>query len=407
MSDMDGSYGQSSLATMNLAYNNPKINPVQPLNGSRRPSRTTYKPSAGPPPASALPAPPSNMQQYTQQHIQPLRLQPVASNIANHPYSAQPYALTPDSGSDLEEGFSSANEGQNRHIRRPPAHTSGPLSSSQAQGLNISARQASASSLDSYSELPYHYPSPTTRVSPGSYFAAYPPTALPTARDRSGSNVSDISVDTPSHQGSNTDTPPASGPSSISFSQTHSSSQPIPQAASTTSSQSKPQSTSHRTRPSSRKALTAALELAKSAVQIDATNDDPHGAVLAYAKSVQLLSEVMERVMRGEDTSGPTSTNTSSAASSSTITGASSGGEAEDKRRTGRRRSVVAKEEEVRRLKAIVSPCLILCPLVNACHLSIIYAIRPLPSPFTCQIFSIHDRHAKFSFTSMTHMQTV
>lgn len=93
-------------------------------------------------------------------------------------------------------------------------------------------------------------------------------------------------------------------------------------------------------RPSSRRALTAALELAKAAVQLDATNEDPHGAVVAYARSVQLLGEVMERVMRGEDASG------------SSHAGAMDG---EERRRGGRRRSVVAKEEEVRRLKAIVS----------------------------------------------------
>ena len=88
------------------------------------------------------------------------------------------------------------------------------------------------------------------------------------------------------------------------------------------------------TRPSSRRALTAALELAQEAVRLDTTNDDPIGAIQAYSRSVALLSEVMERVMRGEDTSD---------------TG-------RDRRRSGRRRSVVAKEEEVRRLKSIVSP---------------------------------------------------
>ncbi|KAI8995473.1 hypothetical protein BD414DRAFT_479657 [Trametes punicea] len=80
-------------------------------------------------------------------------------------------------------------------------------------------------------------------------------------------------------------------------------------------------------RPSSRRALTRALELAREAVKLDSTNDDPHGAVMAYARSVALLSEVMERVMRGEDST--------------------------DRRRNGRRRSVVAQEEEVRRLKSI------------------------------------------------------
>lgn len=93
--------------------------------------------------------------------------------------------------------------------------------------------------------------------------------------------------------------------------------------------------TSEQRPPSSRRALTRALELAREAVQLDSTNDDPHGAVLAYGKSVALLSEVMERVMRGEDST-------------------------ESHRRTnGRRRSVVAQEEEVRRLKSIVSSCIL------------------------------------------------
>lgn len=82
-------------------------------------------------------------------------------------------------------------------------------------------------------------------------------------------------------------------------------------------------------RPSSRRALTRALELAREAVQLDSTNDDPHAAVLAYGRSVALLSEVMERVRKGEDTTERT-------------------------KRNGRRRSVVAQEEEVRRLKSIV-----------------------------------------------------
>lgn len=84
-------------------------------------------------------------------------------------------------------------------------------------------------------------------------------------------------------------------------------------------------------RPSSRRALTKALELAREAVKLDSTNDDPYGAVLAYGKSVALLSEVMERVMRGEDSTEV------------------------PRKKNGRRRSVVAQEEEVRRLKSIVS----------------------------------------------------
>ena len=84
-------------------------------------------------------------------------------------------------------------------------------------------------------------------------------------------------------------------------------------------------------RPSSRRALTRALELAREAVRLDSTNDDPYAAVVAYGKSVALLSEVMERVIRGGDSTEP------------------------QKRKNGRRRSVVAQEEEVRRLRSIVS----------------------------------------------------
>lgn len=82
-------------------------------------------------------------------------------------------------------------------------------------------------------------------------------------------------------------------------------------------------------KPSSRRALTQALELARKAVQLDSTNDDPYGAIQAYGQSVTLLKEVMERVRRGEDST-------------------------EHRQKNGRRRSVVAQEEEIRRLKTIV-----------------------------------------------------
>jgi hypothetical protein len=91
-------------------------------------------------------------------------------------------------------------------------------------------------------------------------------------------------------------------------------------------------------RPSSRRTLTRALELAKEAVKLDSTNNDPFGAVIAYGRSVALLSEVMERVRRGEDSA-----------------------ESPHRRRNGRRRSVVAQEEEVRRLKSIVNYIFISC----------------------------------------------
>ena len=92
-----------------------------------------------------------------------------------------------------------------------------------------------------------------------------------------------------------------------------------------------PPSDSHRSehRPSSRRALTRALELAREAVQLDSTNEDPEAAVHAYAQSVALLSAVMERVRSGEDTT--------------------------DSHRRRRRRSVAAQEEEIRRLQNIVS----------------------------------------------------
>ena len=82
-------------------------------------------------------------------------------------------------------------------------------------------------------------------------------------------------------------------------------------------------------RPSSRRALTRALELAREAVQLDSTNDNPVAAVNAYAQSVALLSEVMERVRNGEDST--------------------------ESNRRRQRRSISAQEKEVRRLQNIVS----------------------------------------------------
>ncbi|KAL0950923.1 hypothetical protein HGRIS_007679 [Hohenbuehelia grisea] len=112
-------------------------------------------------------------------------------------------------------------------------------------------------------------------------------------------------------------------------------------------------------RPSSRRALMRALELAREAVSLDSTNDDPVAAVAAYGRSVALLSEVMERVRRGED-----STETSS------------------RRRSGRRRSIVAQEEEVRRLKSIHDTY---ADRMNI--LSLIYSIPPMPHT-TASIYS-------------------
>ncbi|KAJ7597246.1 hypothetical protein C8J56DRAFT_1041454 [Mycena floridula] len=102
--------------------------------------------------------------------------------------------------------------------------------------------------------------------------------------------------------------------------------------------------------PSSRRALTRALELAREAVQLDSTNDHPEEAVMAYGRSVALLSEVMERVRRGESS------------------------EVSSKKRNGRPRSGVAQEAEVRRLQNIhdtyADRMNILC---------IAYSIPPIP----------------------------
>ena len=101
-------------------------------------------------------------------------------------------------------------------------------------------------------------------------------------------------------------------------------------------------------RPSSRRALTRALQLAREAVLLDSTNQDPQAAVQAYARSVALLNEVMDRVQRGEDST--------------------------ESRRTHRRRSVAAQEEEVRRLQSIHDTY---ADRMNI--LSIIYSIPPAP----------------------------
>ncbi|KAJ7737322.1 hypothetical protein B0H16DRAFT_105837 [Mycena metata] len=79
---------------------------------------------------------------------------------------------------------------------------------------------------------------------------------------------------------------------------------------------------------SSRRALTRALELAREALQLDSTNEEPEAAVIAYGRSLALIGEVIERIRRGEDST-------------------------ETRRRNGRPRSALAQEEEVRRLQNI------------------------------------------------------
>lgn len=81
-------------------------------------------------------------------------------------------------------------------------------------------------------------------------------------------------------------------------------------------------------RPSSRRALVAALSLAQEAVRLDTAGNNPQAAVGAYARSVVLLREVMNRVSSGESASSGSSRSTS--------------------------RSLTPRDEEVRRLKSIV-----------------------------------------------------
>ncbi|KAG8685532.1 hypothetical protein FRC09_014687, partial [Ceratobasidium sp. 395] len=111
-----------------------------------------------------------------------------------------------------------------------------------------------------------------------------------------------------------------------------------------------PQTPSSTRPPSSRRALTAALELAQEAVRIDSSGTEPLAAIAAYGKSVALLNEVMERVMRGEGA---------------------------DRRKSGvRRRSDAAREDEVRRLKSIHDTYADRMQI-----LSLIYNMEPNQSP--------------------------
>jgi hypothetical protein len=375
MSDRESSYSQSPLATLNVAYsmNQPRISPSSPsVLAPRRPSRASYRPSLSPPPDIALPVPPSfatastNAFGHSQQ--QPLRIsnQSARGYTSQHPYSAQSLASTPDIDQDYANGFPLHPDRNQRAFYRSQAHRSPlqqpttPSTNSQAQNHNFPSRPQNSSSSDSLqqtdSDLAYASASPardrTASVSPGSYFAAYPPAPAQTSRDRSDSESSAISGGSSSHTASANALAPShnqsSTPPPLTQPPAHRA-HPRSSNPAQSSSRHVGASHSHRTRPSSRRALTAALELAKSAVLLDQTNDDPHGAVQAYANTVRLLGEVMERVMRGEDppSSSTTATNSSDAP-------------VEDGRRRGRRRSgVVAKEEEVRRLKAIVSPHLV------------------------------------------------
>jgi len=83
--------------------------------------------------------------------------------------------------------------------------------------------------------------------------------------------------------------------------------------------------TKHSDRSNYHRTLRRALKLAHEAVQFDSKNGYPEAAVNAYAQSVALLSEVIERVRNVKD-----SANT--------------------------RKSFAPPEDEIKRLQAIVSP---------------------------------------------------
>ena len=193
--------------------------------------------------------------------------------------------------------------------------------------------------------------SPTSPTPPPDYEASrsstiYLPGLNGTAHDPYQRPATDLAITsfhsqshTPAtHRSSSGQSPPSTSPYSLSDSPPRSQLRPAmdPPLQEIVPSRLRLSPTSHdrqhsERRPSSRRALTRALELAREAVRLDSTNDDPYAAVVAYGKSVALLSEVMERVIRGEDSTES------------------------QKRKNGRRRSVVAQEEEVRRLRSIVS----------------------------------------------------
>ena len=358
---------------------------IPPALTSRRQRPPSLMPTA-PPPAQALPPAPPISQSYTAQAVTSrlqdpspssavqAHSQPVGyaqqNNVYSHPYAPHAYATNvnpkqhpsrdPNDAAypatsyrqSLQQLYHSSRQPTlqtNRQSQSPSPSPSASNSSilSASVGLGITLPSTTPNGYSDHalsgfsSELgPRRFrdsrPVLTSSVPAGSYFAAYPSSS---SRDRSNSANSHSSLG--SAQPMTTSTPNLHSSGAVSPSlhsarynlqSTDSISQIPPNASSSPAGRSQ--------RPSSRRALTAALELAKAAVQLDATNEDPHGAVVAYARSVQLLGEVMERVMRGEDASG------------SGHAGATDG---EERRRGGRRRSVVAKEEEVRRLKAIVS----------------------------------------------------
>jgi hypothetical protein len=341
---------------------------IPPALTSRRQRPPSLMPTA-PPPAQALPPAPPISQSYPAQAVSNRTQNPAPgsavqahspsvgyapqNNVYSHPYSPHPYAtnVNPQQHPSRDPNDAAYRATSYRQSLQQLYHSSrqpilaNPQSPSPPSASNSSILSASvglgitlpSTTPNGYSDQPLSSElsprrlrdsrlGPTSSVPAGSYFAAYPSSS---SRDRSNSATSHSSLGGRSVSGA---VSPSLHSAANHLQSTDSISQIPPNSSHSQAGRSQ--------RPSSRRALTAALELAKAAVQLDSTNEDPHGAVVAYARSVQLLGEVMERVMRGED------------ASSSGHAGTTDG---EERRRGGRRRSVVAKEEEVRRLKAIVS----------------------------------------------------
>jgi hypothetical protein len=356
---------------------------IPPALAPRRQRPPSLMPTA-PPPAQALPPTPPITQSYPVQTVSNRPQNPATSyavqahpppvgyvpqnNVYSHPYAPHPYASnvnpqqhpsrdtndvahpTTSYRQSLQQPYQSSRQSSLANHRQsqspsPPLSASHSSILSASVGLGITLPSSAPNGYsDQTSSGPYSEPSPrklrdsrlgpTSSVPAGSYFAAYPSSS---SRDRSNSANSSSSQGGPRSMTASTASFHSSGAASPSL---HSSPNHLQSTDSISQTPPNVSSSGRSQRPSSRRALTAALELAKAAVQLDATNEDPHGAVVAYARSVQLLGEVMERVMRGEDASG---------------SGHAGSTDGDERRRGGRRRSVVAKEEEVRRLKAIVS----------------------------------------------------
>ncbi|KAJ8457223.1 hypothetical protein ONZ45_g18399 [Pleurotus djamor] len=216
----------------------------------------------------------------------------------------------------------------NRPAAPPPNHPIPSIPSQPSSPPRTGAASPEASDLAYHSlnqangssaGYPYTRPSPSTNLAAVAAYASSQATAPYSSSQSPQLSSASSSVENLS------DPPPRSSlPSS------RRSPEQVPRVPNDNYLLTPPEPRSHREgKPSSRRALMRALELAREAVNLDSSNDDPLAAVQAYGKSVALLSEVMERVRRGEDSTDP------------------------NRRKGSRRRSMSAQEDEVKRLKSI------------------------------------------------------